>query len=94
MKGQWLEPIQDMQAAMRAHLKTLTKEDVQNCYSKSQTGWDRCVQSQGQYFYGSVPLSPINFFFKHAPYFYTISHISMVTCWSGSQELWEDSALQ
>jgi len=34
MKGKGFESIQDMEAATTAQLKTLTKEDCQNCFRK------------------------------------------------------------
>jgi len=36
MKGKRFESIQDIQAATTAQLKTLTKEDFQNCFIKWQ----------------------------------------------------------
>ena len=36
MKGKRFESIQDIEAAMTAQLKTLTKEDLQNCFRKWQ----------------------------------------------------------
>jgi len=45
MKGERFESIQDIEAAMTAQLKTLTKEDFQNCFRKWQECWNKCVQS-------------------------------------------------
>jgi len=50
MKGKQFESIQDIEAATTAHLKTLTKEDFQNCFRKWQERWDKCVQREGEYF--------------------------------------------
>jgi Ca2+/Na+ antiporter len=36
MKGKHFESIQDIEAAMSAQVKTLTKEDLQNCFRKWQ----------------------------------------------------------
>jgi len=47
MKGKRFESIQDIEAATKAQLKTLTKEDFQNCFRKWQERWDKCVQSGG-----------------------------------------------
>src|SRR5215469_4391510 len=47
MKGKRFESIQDIEAAMSAQLKTLTKEDFQNCFRKWQERWDKCVRSEG-----------------------------------------------
>jgi len=52
MKGKHLELIQDIEAATTAQLKTLTKEDFQNCFRKWQERWDKCVRSGGEYFEG------------------------------------------
>ena len=52
MKGKSFESIQDIEAATTAQLKTLTKEDFQNCFRKWQERWDKCVQSGGMYFEG------------------------------------------
>ena len=47
MKGKHFESIQDIEAATTAQLKTLTKEDFQNCFRKWQKRWDKCVRSGG-----------------------------------------------
>ena len=51
-KGKRFESIQDIEAATTAQLKTLTKEDFQNCFRKWQERWDKCVRSEGEYFEG------------------------------------------
>jgi len=43
MKGKRFESIQDIEAAMTAQLKTLTKVDFQNCIRKWQERWVKCV---------------------------------------------------
>ena len=52
MKGKRFEPTQDIEVATTVLLKTLTKEDFQNCFRKWQERWDMCVRSNGQYFEG------------------------------------------
>jgi len=52
MKGKRFESIQDVEAATTAQLKTLMKENFQNCFRKWQKLWDKCVQSEGEYFEG------------------------------------------
>jgi hypothetical protein len=52
IKGKCFESIQDIEAAMTAQLKTLTKKDFQNCFRKWQERWDKCVRSEGEYFEG------------------------------------------
>jgi len=52
MQGKCFDLIQDIEAAMRAQLKTLMKEDFQNCFRKWQERWDKCVRSRGEYFEG------------------------------------------
>ena len=52
MKGKSFDSIQDIEAATTAQLKTLTKEDFQNCCSKWQERWDKCVRGEGEYFEG------------------------------------------
>ena len=52
MKDKRFESIQDIEAATTAQLKTLTKEDLQNCFRKWQERWDNCVRSEGEYFDG------------------------------------------
>jgi len=47
MKGKRFESIQDIEAATTAYLKTLTKEDFQNCFRKWQERWYKCVRSGG-----------------------------------------------
>ncbi|KAF6288370.1 hypothetical protein mRhiFer1_009105 [Rhinolophus ferrumequinum] len=47
MKGKYFESIQDIEAAMTVQIKTLTKEDFQNCFRKWQEQWDKCVSSKG-----------------------------------------------
>ena len=53
MKGKRFESIQDIEAATTAQLKTLTKEDFQNCFRKWQERWDKCVRSEREYFEGN-----------------------------------------
>jgi hypothetical protein len=50
IKGTRFESIQDIEAATTAQLKTLTKEDFQNCFKKWQDRWDKRVRSEGEYF--------------------------------------------
>jgi len=50
MKGKPFESIQDIEAAMTAQLKTLTKGDFQNCFREWQEWWDKCVRNEGEYF--------------------------------------------
>jgi len=80
MKGKRFEPIQDIEAATTAQLKTLMKEDFQNCFSKWQERWVKCVQSEGEYFEGGLWHCVFyfnNFFkFKHLPYFLITPRIS------------------
>ena len=52
MKGKCFEWVQDIEAATIAQLKTLTKEDLQNCFRYWQERWDRCVRSEEEYFEG------------------------------------------
>jgi len=47
MKGKRFESIKDIEAATTAQLKTLKKEDFQNCFRKWQERWDTCVRSGG-----------------------------------------------
>ena len=51
-KGKRFESIQDIEAATTAKLKTLAKEDFQNCFRKWQERWDKCVRSDEEYFEG------------------------------------------
>jgi len=51
-KGKRFESIQDIEAATTAQLKTLTKEDFQNCFRKWQERWDKRVRSEGKCFEG------------------------------------------
>ena len=47
VKGKCFESIQDIEAATTAQLKTLMKEDFQNCFRRWQERWDKCVRSEG-----------------------------------------------
>ena len=72
MKDKRFESIHDIEAATTAQLKTLTKEDFQNCFRKWQERWDKCVRSEGECFEGingNVSFTVIIFLFKHSPYF-------------------------
>ena len=78
VKGKRFESIQDIEAATTAQLKTLTKEDFQNCFRKWQERWDKCVRSGGggsilRGINGNVSFTVIIFLFKHSPYF--LSHL-------------------
>lgn len=52
MRGKHFESIQDIKEAVTAQLDTLTKEDFQHCFAEWQERWDKCVQSEGEYFEG------------------------------------------
>jgi len=52
IKGKCFESTQDIEAATTAQLKTITKEDFQNCFRKWKGRWDKCVRSEGEYFKG------------------------------------------
>ena len=54
VKGKRFESIQDIEAATTAQLKTLTKDDFQNCFRKWQERWDKCVRSEGGVFLGGL----------------------------------------
>jgi len=47
MKGKRFESTQDIEGATTAQLKTLKKEDFQNCFRKWQERWDKFVLSGG-----------------------------------------------
>jgi len=49
MKGKHFESIQDIEAATTAQLRTITKEDFQNCFRKSHERWNICVRNKGEY---------------------------------------------
>jgi len=42
--------VEDIEAYTTVQLKTLTKEDFQNCFRKWQERWDKGVRSEGEYF--------------------------------------------
>jgi len=67
MNSERFESIQKIEAATTAQLKTLTKEDFQNCFRKWQERWDKCVQSEGggnlRGINGNVSFTVINFFY-------------------------------
>ena len=47
MKCKRFASSQGIEAATTAQLKTLTKEDFQNCFRKWQERWDKYVRSEG-----------------------------------------------
>jgi transposase len=71
MKGKYFESILDIEAATTVQLKTLMKEDFQNCFSKWQERWDKCVRSGGGGFVsginGNVSFTVIIFFYLNIP---------------------------
>ena len=65
VKGKRLVSIQDIEAATTVQLKTLEKEDFQNCFRKWQERWDKCVRSGGSTLMGingNVSFTVIIFF--------------------------------
>lgn len=48
MKSKYFEMIQDVSSSMTAWLKTLTKEDFQNCLGRWQKNRASCVRSEGE----------------------------------------------
>ena len=83
MKGKRFESIQDIKAAKTAQLKTLTKEDFQNCFRKWQGRWDSVFEARGSILRGingNVSFTVINIFlFKHSPYFFITPRIPLIT---------------
>ena len=52
LKGHRFDSIEDIQANKERVLNTLKKENFQECFQKWKHCWNRCVQSQGDYFEG------------------------------------------
>jgi hypothetical protein len=49
MKGKRFASIPEIETATTTHLKSLMKDDSQNCFKKWQERWNKCVVSQGDY---------------------------------------------
>lgn len=52
LKGHRFDSIEDIQANTEKVLNTLKKEHFQECFQKWKHRWNRCVQSEGDYFEG------------------------------------------
>ena len=52
LKGTRFESRDNIMRNMTAKLYSIRKETFQNCFEQWRNGWEKCVQSQGDYFEG------------------------------------------
>ena len=83
MNGKHFESIQDVEAATTVQLKTLMKEDFQNCFRNWQERWDKCVRSEGEYFEGingTVSFTVIIFFYFNIQHIFWSHLVCVCVC--------------
>jgi hypothetical protein len=52
LKGRRFESIEAIKTNLLAHLRSIPKTAFQECFRSLKKGWQRCIQSRGEYFEG------------------------------------------
>ncbi|GFG29678.1 hypothetical protein Cfor_07131 [Coptotermes formosanus] len=52
LKGQHFNRIEEIQTESQDLMKTLTRNDFQQCFQSRKSRWDPCINAQGDYFEG------------------------------------------
>ena len=52
LKGKWFQNVEEVREKMTETLKAITLQQFQNCFEQWKKQWDKCTDSQGEYFKG------------------------------------------
>jgi hypothetical protein len=52
LKGRRFDSIEEIQTESQDVLNTLTRNDFQQCFRSWKSGWNRCINAEGDYFEG------------------------------------------
>jgi len=52
LKGKRFQNVEEMRVKTTEALKTITLQEFQNCFEQWKKRWDKCIDSQGEYFDG------------------------------------------
>ena len=52
LKGKCFQNVEEVSEKMTEALKAITLQEFQNCFEQWKKRWDKCIDSQGQYFEG------------------------------------------
>jgi len=52
LKGKWFQNVEEVREKMTETLKAITLQQFQNCFEQWKKQWDKCTDSQGEYFEG------------------------------------------
>jgi len=56
LKGERFQNEEEVREKMTEALKAITLRDFQNCFEQWKRRWDKCIDSQGEYFEGDYIL--------------------------------------
>jgi len=52
LKGKRFQNVEELREKMMEARKTITLQEFQNCFEQWKKQWDKCIDSQGEYFEG------------------------------------------
>ena len=52
LKGKHFQNVEEVREKMTEALKAITLQEFQNCFEQWKKRWDKCIDSQGEYFEG------------------------------------------
>jgi len=52
LKGKRFQNLEEVREKMTEALKAITLQQFQNCFGQWKKRWDKCIDSQGEYFEG------------------------------------------
>ena len=50
LKGKRFQNVEEMREKMTEALKAIPLQEFQNCFEEWKKQWDKCIDSQGEYF--------------------------------------------
>jgi len=52
LKGKRFQSVEEVREKTTEALKAVTLQEFQNCFEQLKKRWDKCIDSQGEYFQG------------------------------------------
>jgi len=56
LKGKRFQNVEEVREKTTEALKAITLQEFQNCFEQWKKRWDKCIDSQGEYFEGDYTL--------------------------------------